>query len=179
MNSTVPLQIEVWINSASHPVHRHHQMQMRRLALQCRQYLTEVTSGRGRMISAACTTTSEHQNLPAIGVRQISHLLASCSSPSPSPEPIVRHYNSWRYPKRIFNMPPEIKALVEKKRQEQLVIPEFQPPPAQPRAMSPLSRRVGCIAVKAGMTQDWDEHGVRIPLTVLFVDDCQVTALMH
>jgi len=27
------------------------------------------------------------------------------------------------------------------------------------------------------MTQEWDEHGVRVPLTVLWVDDCQVVGV--
>lgn len=120
-------------------------------------------------VSAASCGTEQ-----ALGTRQISHLLASSSSSGPQPMG-VRDYNTWQYPKRVFNMPSEIKAIVDKKRQEQPVIPEFQPPPAQPRDMTALSRRVGCIAVKAGMTQDWDEHGVRIPLTVLFVDDCQAS----
>ncbi len=35
-------------------------------------------------------------------------------------------------------------------------------------------RRSGVLAVKAGMTHAWDEHGARIPLTVLWIDSCQV-----
>lgn len=34
--------------------------------------------------------------------------------------------------------------------------------------------RSGALAVKVGMTQEWDHWGVRIPLTVLWMDECQV-----
>ena len=30
------------------------------------------------------------------------------------------------------------------------------------------------IAVKVGMTQEWDDWGQRWPLTVLWIDDCEV-----
>lgn len=39
---------------------------------------------------------------------------------------------------------------------------------------SRTTRRAGLVAVKVGMTQEWDAWGVRVPLTVLWVDDCQV-----
>ena len=38
-----------------------------------------------------------------------------------------------------------------------------------------LPRRVGCVAVKCGMTQLWDKFGVRVPVTVLWIDGCEVT----
>jgi hypothetical protein len=37
--------------------------------------------------------------------------------------------------------------------------------------------RSGVIAVKVGMTQEWDHWGVRMPLTVLWIDECQVFIL--
>ncbi len=36
------------------------------------------------------------------------------------------------------------------------------------------TQRSGVIAVKVGMTQEWDSWGARIPLTVLWIDNCQV-----
>ncbi|CAG7851441.1 50S ribosomal protein L3-2, chloroplastic Flags: Precursor [Serendipita indica DSM 11827] len=45
-----------------------------------------------------------------------------------------------------------------------------------PREWTPKSRRVGLIAVKKGMTAIWDEKGIRVPVTVLQVEDNQVTA---
>ena len=50
-------------------------------------------------------------------------------------------------------------------------------PPLQPRDMAPDSRRTGVIAIKAGMTQEWDQWGVRHPLTVLWLDNVEVLAL--
>ena len=79
-----------------------------------------------------------------------------------------------------FRMPDEIRALVKNRLLEakQNPVPGYQPPAPSPQPMAATSRRVGCIAVKAGMTQEWDEWGVRVPLTVLFIDDCQVRILV-
>jgi len=41
---------------------------------------------------------------------------------------------------------------------------------------NPKSIRTGVIARKRGMTSMWDEHGARLPVTVLQLENCQVTA---
>ncbi|KAI0306377.1 mitochondrial 50S ribosomal protein L3 [Multifurca ochricompacta] len=41
---------------------------------------------------------------------------------------------------------------------------------------TPASIRTGVIARKRGMTAMWDEHGARFPVTVLQLENCQVTA---
>lgn len=47
-------------------------------------------------------------------------------------------------------------------------------PALEPRAWGEESKRTGVLAVKVGMTQEWDANGVRVPLTVLWVDSCHV-----
>ncbi|CCM04729.1 uncharacterized protein FIBRA_06917 [Fibroporia radiculosa] len=41
---------------------------------------------------------------------------------------------------------------------------------------TPTSIRTGLIARKRGMTVMWDDHGARFPVTVLQLENCQVTA---
>ncbi|TFY82668.1 hypothetical protein EWM64_g1344 [Hericium alpestre] len=41
---------------------------------------------------------------------------------------------------------------------------------------TPKSIRTGVIARKRGMTAMWDDHGARFPVTVLQLENCQVTA---
>ena len=42
------------------------------------------------------------------------------------------------------------------------------------RDVVPLRRRCGVLAVKAGMTHEWDQWGAQVPLTVRWLEDCQV-----
>ncbi len=47
-------------------------------------------------------------------------------------------------------------------------------PSLEARPRTPTSRRTGVIAIKMGMSQEWDANGVRVPLTILWVDHCEV-----
>lgn len=52
---------------------------------------------------------------------------------------------------------------------------KWSTPAPQELPFTSKSRRTGVIAVKVGMTQAWDEWNMRIPLTVLWLDKCQVS----
>ncbi|KAG0306637.1 54S ribosomal protein L9, mitochondrial [Dissophora globulifera] len=49
----------------------------------------------------------------------------------------------------------------------------------QPATWTHKSVRTGVIARKKGMTAMWDEWGVRIPVTVLQVENCQVVKVLN
>ncbi|KLO13485.1 mitochondrial 50S ribosomal protein L3 [Schizopora paradoxa] len=49
-------------------------------------------------------------------------------------------------------------------------------PSTTPQSWTPQSVRTGVIARKRGMTAMWDQHGAKFPVTVLQLDNCQVTA---
>jgi hypothetical protein len=82
---------------------------------------------------------------------------------------------SWRATRSIDNptLPPQIAELIAQSSVNDAVRPEA--PPLVERPMQFESRRAGVIAVKAGMMQDWDEFGARVPLTVLWIDECTVS----
>lgn len=90
---------------------------------------------------------------------------------------MLQHLRGLKLLRRKFPLPPEIAEIVQSKIEKARARPG---PPViplpEPRPMSSQSRRTGVIAVKAGMTQEWDQNGVRVPLTVLWIDDCQVRA---
>jgi hypothetical protein len=83
-----------------------------------------------------------------------------------------RHYRG-AHPDYSHTMPQELRDLINTAAQIKTERPSLPPP--EPKQLAFESRRSGVIAVKAGMTQEWDEYGVRVPLTVLWIDDCQVT----
>lgn len=82
----------------------------------------------------------------------------------------------YRTPKPVFPLPDDVAKVVDDAVAAHPRLPDPDIPAPAPKPLLPTSRRVGCIAVKAGMTQEWDEHGARVPLTVLWVDECQVRA---
>jgi large subunit ribosomal protein L3 len=87
-----------------------------------------------------------------------------------------RHF-SRRATRSIENttLPPQIADLIAQSSVNNAVRPDA--PPLEERPMQFESRRAGAIAVKAGMMQDWDEYGARVPLTVLWIDECAVSTL--
>jgi len=125
-------------------------------------------------------------SMAELRARVSSHDQASASGSTATPSmQLYQHaafgHQSFRGIKvlrRQFELPPEIKAIMDRKLQEtkqsRPAVPLVE---LAPRTLTAESIRAGCIAYKAGMTQDWDEHGVRVPLTVLWVDDCQVVGV--
>ena len=59
----------------------------------------------------------------------------------------------------------------------QMLAPAQPAPPAVGRAWTPASRRVGVLALKCGMTADWDTWGARRALTVLKLENVVVTGV--
>nr|8A22_Ab Chain Ab, uL3m [Polytomella magna]8APN_Ab Chain Ab, uL3m [Polytomella magna]8APO_Ab Chain Ab, uL3m [Polytomella magna] len=85
----------------------------------------------------------------------------------------------YRPAKPVYPLPDSIASLVEDKIAELKKFGPTPEPALEPLPLTPDSVRVGCITVKAGMTHEWDEHGVMIPLTVLWIDECQVVGLKY
>uniref|UniRef100_A0A7S3VKZ0 Large ribosomal subunit protein uL3m n=1 Tax=Dunaliella tertiolecta TaxID=3047 RepID=A0A7S3VKZ0_DUNTE len=127
---------------------------------------------------SACSSSRRSGSLPSCSYSPLqSHaeqLDATCWISNQGP---VRGQKVLR---RVFPLPPAIQAAIDSKLQQTHSqqgqgLPHIPDPTPQPLTQS--SRRVGCIAYKAGMTHEWDEQGVRVPLTVLWVDNCQVIGL--
>jgi large subunit ribosomal protein L3 len=53
----------------------------------------------------------------------------------------------------------------------------FRTPNPYRVARDAQQRRTGALAVKCGMTCDWDAWGARVPLTVLWIDACEVVSV--
>lgn len=113
-------------------------------------------------------------------LRQAGHTLPTSASSTWQHLQQRRAYaRSYMPTKRTFKLPASIAPLVKLKLAAAPKAAAPVVPPLEPRPLQSTSRRTGVIAVKAGMTQEWDEYGARVPLTVLWIDDCQVRGVAH
>ncbi len=122
-----------------------------------------------RLASSASASTS--YSTSSIHVAYCAKTAASHTGVLPSCPPAsfqqARGYARPAAPPMPDNIAKLVLQTIDKPKQREL-------PPLEPRPYTPESKRSGLIAVKAGMTQTWDEWGVRVPLTVLWVDECEV-----
>jgi hypothetical protein len=111
-------------------------------------------------------------------LRHIHSSSPTSSSSSSSSSSVHHHHQQQRRayasrPATHPTMPEPLASLIQASAINAAVRPP--PPPLEARPLRFESRRAGVIAIKAGMMQDWDEYGARVPLTVLWVDECMVS----
>ena len=103
------------------------------------------------LASAVTPATQQHVDPGAAAT-------APPAAPAPSRRVSVEPLKPWQLPRqpRVVDLPTEALQL-------------------EARAGCQGSVRCGLVAVKCGMTADWTAWGQRVPLTVLWLDDCQVS----
>eukprot|EP00761_Pharyngomonas_kirbyi_P012514 gb/GECH01012541.1/.p1 GENE.gb/GECH01012541.1/~~gb/GECH01012541.1/.p1 ORF type:complete len:423 (+),score=101.94 gb/GECH01012541.1/:1-1269(+) len=76
----------------------------------------------------------------------------------------------------FLNEAPELSPIIERIKQSQAKIEEQKEgTKSSVPQWSPSSRRVGAIGLKLGMLPQMDSFGQRLPLTAIWIPDCQVT----
>ena len=69
--------------------------------------------------------------------------------------------------------PAELKPWQLPRNPKPVVLPPEALPPLKPRTWGADSKRTGVLGIKCGMTAEWTAWGERLPLTVIWLDDCQ------
>ena len=67
----------------------------------------------------------------------------------------------------------ELKPWERPRNPKPVVLPPEALPPLKPRTWGANSKRTGVLGIKCGMTAEWTAWGERLPITVLWLDDCQ------
>lgn len=124
-----------------------------------------------RIVASAGASTSQPQHALPLMATTPHHQAALLEQ-----RRYYRMKQPWQHlPSRV--LPDKIREIIENKLAERAAnrIPDpVITLPEAPRELTPNTRRCGLVGMKVGMTHEWDEHGALVPLTVIWVDKCQV-----
>ena len=107
--------------------------------------------------------------LPAVSLRGFA---AGASTSAAAPELSSAVQPQAEAPRRSTKAA-ELKPWEMPRNPKPVVLPPEALPPLKPRTWGAESKRTGVLGIKCGMTAEWTAWGERLPITVLWLDDCQ------